>query len=300
MTDTPSHTSAHAQKTRGLPLAARLALAAVASVGLAGLVGAVLAVVGRYLYVPSLWPALGAVAVGAGIMALMRALRIAGRGQGAWLGGGAGLASIIALLAVAWSVESAAIVSELSRTGGLQGHALSAKAAALLAERAGSGVLAPVWLRLHDGVLCAPGLRVDLGTVGNAALLALELALAMAIAGRLGFVQGGRPFAAACDAWLTRRVVGVAPHGSAASIQSELKEGLFHRLGRRLGPPTQDAPVVLCVWVCDGHETDVMFELEVLEAGARKPRVVETRTATHAALDAILESQAMRRPERAT
>ncbi len=225
----------------------------------------------------------------------MKRLRLPGGTRGAVLGGLGAAFALVAMLAVSHDMTRADIMAEITRTHALGGPALdTAVREAMDALTGGPSQVAPVTLRLHQGVRLMGETRLDLGFAGNAALLLVELLLAVALAARLGWEQGRRPFSVARDAWPTRRRVGIAAHGSAATLRAELEAGQFHRLGRRLGAPSGTGPVVLHAWVVDGPNPDqITFELEVSEASGR-PRIVATRVAGPEALEAIFESQALR------
>lgn len=276
-------------------LTTRAALTLALALGAGGLSGAMLGAVGRFVYLAIVWPGLAALLTGLAVVFAMRRLRLPGALLGAALAGVGGAFAVLAMLAVSHDLTRADVMAETTRTRSLGGDALDAAVKeAMDALTGGPSQLAPVTLRLHQGVRLFGEVRLDLGVPGNGALLLCELLIAVALAGRLGWSQGQKPFSAASDAWLTRRRVGTAPHGSAATLRSELQSGQFHRLGRRLGAPTASAPVVLHAWVVDGSNTDdVVFELEVTEASG-KPRIVATQKAGADALEAIFESQALR------
>ena len=278
---------------RTLRAPVRLLLTLLLSLASGALAGAILGATARTFYLPGVFPvAAGLVAGSVGALTL-RWCVLPGAVRGASLTGLGGLAALATALFVAWSMERAGLVTELGRSGGADGAALADKAQAALAARAGEGVLAPFRLRLEEGVAIAGSVRLHLGAIGNGVILALEALLAIGAAAALGYRQGGRPFSTSAGRWLTRRLVGSAALGAAPSLKAELAQGNFHRIGRRLASPDPSAAVQLWAWTADEGASEVVFELEARDEGARHPTALGRSTAPATALRDIAESRAM-------
>ena len=279
----------HSARLIGVGLAALCA--AVAS-------GVILGGVGAKLYVVLGFPALCGVAVGATAAGVGRWTRAHWPRAVTAIGAASGVVAVAALLVIAAQLERASAVTEYSKGRGWNDARIHEEADRYMAKASGDheGILQPLWFRLHAGARLFGETPLNVGPWGNLAVLLLEVGVCGYLAARLARRSASEPFCSRCDAWYARRVVGTAPLGSLASVRAALQNGQFHKLGRRLEPPgSARRPVTLHGRFCDTCDTGrVVFELEVSEAG-RSPRVVQTSTHAHDALDAVLDSHALRR-----
>lgn len=283
---------------------ARVAAVALVSVATGLASGAVLGAIGRFIYIPLVSPALAAAAAGAGSMIALGLLRTPGVTVARAIGSLTGTACIVGLLLVTLSLARADLIATLTAKGGSSADALQDAVEKALGERGGGGVIGPLTLRVHSGVTVAGETKVELGSIGNAVLLGLEWALAIAIASVFTLKQGRKPFSRRKQAWLRRRVVGRAAEGVAASIISDLEKQQFHRVGRRLD--SASGGVVLVAWTdadwspgaaaAPSPGAGEPVELEVVtEPSGGRPLVVHRCRVDDAALTAICESVAVRR-----
>jgi len=285
------------------PFARAAAVIAVAAA--TGLVaGAVHGAVGRFIYLPLVSPALAALGAGAGSMVALRILRTPGVAFARVVGVLAATTSVIGIMVVTHALMRAELVASLTAKGGSSADALhDAVDSAMTQQGGGAGVTGPVTLRIETGVAVLGASRAELGRTGNAVLLGLEWVLAGFIASALTTRQGRQPFSRRKQAWLTRRVVGRAAEGAAASIIGELEKGQFHRVGRRLD--STRGHVALIAWTDLGWTpgTSTTSEepiwLDVLtEPSGGRPFVVHRCGVNDAALTAIYESVSARGSER--
>ncbi|MFT5432052.1 MAG: hypothetical protein ACI9OJ_002750 [Myxococcota bacterium] len=279
----------------------RQGLAVVYSV-LAGLLaGTIVGAASMGLYLIVFSPALAAIAAGWMTSSAARAVKLPGPRFVTILGGVSGILAMLAILVVTLEIERSYIITALSSAAGLGDEAIARGLKRWQQEATGGagGIGALYELRITSGVRLFGETWLDLGTAVNGILLLVECGLAGLIGARLGRSRASEPFCDNCDSWYSRRIVGTAQLGALASIRAELQAGRHHRLGRRLEPPKGKGPVVMHCLMCDTCSLgDVTFELEVAENG-RRPRVIRSVEAPHSALDAIMDSQALRKHDAA-
>ncbi len=259
------------------------------------IVGAVIGSASAFFYPVFVMPLLGAFVVGLGMGQSIHWLRIAGVRMATILGSVSIVLLMGTALTMAYGIQRAAIVQELESSHGLTQETAQRYVDEALNERTGgkTGVLAPLWFRMYDGVRVTPSFQLDATPIGNAIVLFTEWGLALFLGVRMIRKRARQPYCHACDDWYTRRIVGTAPLGSLSTVQATLAERQFHRLGRRLDPPTTPQSVVVHCSFCLHCETgEVILELEVLDERNRR-RIVRTVSAPHVALDDILASQAL-------
>ncbi len=276
----------------------RLMIVTVGALFCAVLAGAVVGAAGGWLYLIAISPAIAAIAAGMAGRSLIGVLRVRNRRWAAAAGALTGILTMAAILLVSVQMERAAIIAELSVGGGVSDETLKRRTDYIMGELTdgASPAAAPVMYRLHSGVKLFGDTALDIGPGFNLGILLLELAVVIALCVRLFAERAGEPFCDPCDAWYARRMVGSAALGDRASVLVDLQNARFHRLGRRLeaAKETTRHPLILHGWFCDTCDAgDVRFELEVTEA-SKKPRIIKSVEAPHSALEAILDSQALK------
>lgn len=275
----------------------RLLATSLAGVCVAALVGAVLGATGSQMYLVILFPAAAGLGTGWAIGSVASGLKVHWPREVGIIGAVCGALAMISMLVVVAQVEHASALAELSQEKSAWGpEQIRTQAARAVTLMAGGheGILQPLFLRLHSGVVLFGSAPLSLGTIGNGSLLAIEVVTCVFLGFRFARRAASIPFCERCDHWYARRVLGSAPLGSLASIRAAMQNRQFHRLGRRLGGPTTTGAVMLHGRFCDTCDSgDVHLELEVSESGGR-PRLLKTMVEPHDALDAILDSHALK------
>lgn len=276
--------------------ASRTAIVLIGSLVCALLSGAVIGAIGAYAYLIVISPAMAAITAGMATRSLVGVARLTRARAAGIIGGLAGAVTVITILLVVFQMERASITRELTATQGVSDTTLNTYRERMLSELTGDAgsAMRPLMLRIHSGATLFGETGLDLGPGFNVILLLVELGVAVYIGARLGWERASEPFCAYCDTWYARRMLGSATLGSRSSVQADLQNRQFHRLGRKLSVARIDTrePVQLHSWLCDTcDQGEVRLELEVTEAGKRA-RIVKAVQAPHSALDDILESQA--------
>ncbi len=277
----------------------RLLLLIVGSLFCGLLAGAVIGAVGGWLYLIVISPAVAAIGGGMGARALVGVLRIHDTKAAGVVGILTTLAVLVAILVVMHQLERAAIIAELSSVGGFSDETLVRHTNDTMAKLTNdaSPLMSPLMLRLHSGAQLFGDTALDLGMGFNLAVLLLELAITGLLCTRLVVERASEPFCESCDAWYARRMVGSATLGAKSTVVVDLQNTRFHRLGRHLEAASTKTrnPLILHGWFCDTcAHGDVRFELELTEPG-RRARIIKTVAAPHDALEAILDSQALKK-----
>jgi len=264
--------------------------------------GSIVAAAGGWIYLVLVSPLVATVAAGMGGRSLIGILRIDRPRFAAVVGGLGGAVCLLSILVVTQQMRQAELLSELNSVLGLSNDRVTTEAATRMGEFTNNAapLLQPVALRLYSGARLVGDTVMDFGPLINGALLLLELVASIWLGARLMVERSAEPYCAGCNRWYSRRMVGSAPLGARSTLLVELKNTRYHRLGRRLTPPrkgTGDALVLHC-WMCDTcNDSQVRFELELTESG-RRPRLIQSVTASHDALDAIMDAHALKKGQR--
>jgi hypothetical protein len=257
------------------------------------LVGAIIGVFSSFVYLLLVMPAFAALITGVATSKLMKTLRVPGLKVATAVGSIAAVLTLVALLSASFQMQVAAVVTDYSSQKGYSDANIEKRVNDWKKDEGGTLQFTFVATRIKNGARLSSGVYMDLGPVGNSVVLFLELLACLATTLWLTRRLGGQPFCEKCDRWFARRIVGSAPLGSQSAIAAALKGGHFHKLGRRLKNPKLSNPVLLHGRFCDTcSDGNVYLELELGEPGQRPHRLYQS-TATHASLDAILESQGM-------
>ncbi len=276
----------------------KTALLLLGTLAIAVIAGAVTGALGRWFYLVLLSPLLAAVGMGLASHGLVGLLGVHKPKVAGAIGALGGLLTVATILFVTHNLFRASLVSELSGMAGASDAAIERFVSDHMDKATGGAApaLAPLMLRLESGVKLFGETVIDVGFALNGVLLLLEALACVWLGWRLGHDRASELWCTICSHWYERRQVGTAARGAAATIQAELQNQQFHRVGRRMARarPRHKDPVVLHAWMCDTCDVgDVRFELEVAEAGKR-PVIVKTIDAPHSALDAVLDSQALK------
>jgi len=277
------------------PVFIRRLLVLAVAVLLGVLCGAIVGSGTAFFYPVFAMPLLGVFGVGMGMSKAIHWCRVSRAWVATLLATVGTLVLMSTALMMGYAIQRAGIVQEIEATHGLSEDTARRYVDEQLAERTGghSGLLAPIWFRVYDGVRITQGFQLDATPIGNGIVLLGEWALAIFLGVRMVRRRAQKPFCDACGDWYTRRILGTAPLGSLATIQGTLVDQQFHRLGRRLDAPMSDQPVVVHAGFCLQCETgSVIVEIEVTDERNRH-RLVGSVTAPYAALDDILDSQAL-------